>query len=414
MPFQPRIAIVGAGPSGLALALLLRQRGIHPTIYERRSKPTPEELAKPSGMLDLHEESGLKVMRECGLWEDFQAATGDCSEACRVLDPEGNVLHTDEGGIESRPEIARNALTSILIKTVPSNYIKWDHKITSVRTARNEKTGATEITIDLGEKGTAVYDFVVGADGAWSRVRNLLTDVKPFYSGAQWVTATIRNATSNYPHLVDLCGSGTFMALGRTHGIMTQRGPQDSIRVYAAVSKSEEHWVKAAGVEGKSAAEAKSILVQDGGVYNDWAPSLKDLLSTACDEDTKDNPGKVAEIWPMYMLPIGNEWKHQSGVTLVGDAAHLMTPWGGEGVNLALWDSLDLANALGGVPEVEEAASWEKELEPRMREYEATMFVRAKEYAEDTAQNKEMFLSEDGGKRMAEMFAGAYARLPAE
>jgi 2-polyprenyl-6-methoxyphenol hydroxylase-like FAD-dependent oxidoreductase len=84
MPFRPRIAIVGSGPSGLALGLPLQQRGICPTIYELRSKPTPEELAKPSGMLDLHEESGL---REYGLWDSFQAAVGDCSKACRVLNP---------------------------------------------------------------------------------------------------------------------------------------------------------------------------------------------------------------------------------------------------------------------------------------------------------------------------------------
>ena len=103
MPFQPRIAIIGGGPSGLALGLLFEQRGIHPTIYELRSKLTPQELAKPSGMLDLHEESGPKVMRECGLWRDFQAAVGDCSEASRVLNPQGTVLHTDEGEVSSRP-----------------------------------------------------------------------------------------------------------------------------------------------------------------------------------------------------------------------------------------------------------------------------------------------------------------------
>ena len=65
--FRPRIAIVGGGPSGLALGQLLHQRGIRATIYELRAKSTPEELAEPSGVLDLHEESGLAAMRECGL-----------------------------------------------------------------------------------------------------------------------------------------------------------------------------------------------------------------------------------------------------------------------------------------------------------------------------------------------------------
>ncbi|KAK9489561.1 hypothetical protein V1508DRAFT_435673 [Lipomyces doorenjongii] len=196
-------------------------------------------------MLVLHAESGLRVMRECGQWDGFQAAVGDCSEICCVLNPLGTfLLDTDEGELAYRPEIARNALTKLLMENVPSELVKWNHKITA-------------ITLDLGANGTATYDFVVGADDAWSRVRQLLTDVKPFYSGAR-----------------GLNGSGT---LG-----------------------------------------------------------------------------------------------------------------GGEVVNLALWDSLDLAYALGRMLEAENAAAWQTALEPRMREYEETMLLRAKEKAEETAKNKDM------------------------
>ncbi|RFU23575.1 hypothetical protein B7463_g12763, partial [Scytalidium lignicola] len=353
--FRPRIAIVGGGPSGLALGQLLHQRGIRSTIYELRAKSTPEELAKPSGMLDLHEESGLAVMRECGLWDGFQAAVGDCSESTRVINPDGVVLHTDEGELSSRPEIARNALTNLLLQNVPSDIIKWKHKITTLRSNRNATTGATEITLDLGANGTAAYDFVVGADGAWSQIRKLLSDTQPFYSGAQMVTATVRHVSTKYPHLVELNGSGTLHALGGGNAIMTHRGPQDSIRVYAAVGTQLENWAAVAGLEGKTAAEVKTTLLSDDKLFCKWAPKLQDLLATACDEETMDNPGCEADIKPLYMLPVGNRWEHQAGVTLVGDAAHLMTPWAGEGVNLALWDSLDLAHVLAAVPETVDA-----------------------------------------------------------
>ena len=402
--FQPRIAIAGGGPSGLVLSQLLRQRGIHSTIYELRAKATEEELSKPSGMLDLHEESGLTAMRECGLWDGFQAAVGDCSESMRVLNPKGDVLHADEGELSSRPEIARNALTSLLLRNIPSDTIKWNHKITGVQSNRNATTGATEITLNRGENGSAVYDFVVGADGAWSRIRKLLTDVQPIYSGAQYVTATARHVSTEHPHLAQLSGSGTLCALGGGNGIMTQRGPQDSIRLYAAVSTSQEHWATAAGIKGKTAAEVKTTLLGDDKLFGKWAPRLQDLLATACDEETKDNPGCEADIKPYYMLPVGHRWEHRTGATLVGDAAHLMTPWAGEGVNVGLWDSLDLARALASVPEAKDAAAWQAALEPLVREYEETMLARAQEKAEETVRNKDLFLSEDGGQAMADFF----------
>jgi 2-polyprenyl-6-methoxyphenol hydroxylase-like FAD-dependent oxidoreductase len=273
--FRPRIAIVGGGPSGLALGQLLQEGGIHATIYELRGKFTQEELAKPSGMLDLHEEYGLTVMRECGLLDSFQVAVGDCSESIRVINPNSAVLHTDEGELASRPEIARNTLTSLLIQNVPSDIIKWNHKITTARSSRNATTtGATEIKLGLEANGATTYDFVVGADGAWSQIRKLLSDVQPFYSGEQWVTATVRHVSTKYPHLVELNGSGTVYALGGGGAIMTHRGPQDSIRVYAAVSTPHEHWPVAAGLEGKTAAEVKTTLLGDDMLFRKWAPAL--------------------------------------------------------------------------------------------------------------------------------------------
>lgn len=406
MAFRPRIAIIGGGPAGLALGLLLHKHNLHPTIYEFRSKPTEKELCEPSGMLDLHVESGQSTLRECGLWDSFLAAVGDCSEAQRVLNPAGTVLHTDDGELSSRPEIARNALTKLLLQKLPEDSINWNQKVTHVEHSIVPSTGATVMTFTLPDD-KPTYDLVIGADGAWSRVRPLLTPVQPHYSGAQWFSATIRHASTHFPHVLSLTGSGGMSALGGGNGLMTHRGPMDSIRLYGAISTPHEDWAEAMGLTGRTATEVGATLLSDDGMFGKWAPKLQDLLKTACEQETADHPGAVADIKPSYMLPVGNTWEHRTGATLIGDAAHLMTPWAGEGVNLALWDALELARVLGSVSRTD-AVTWQEALEPGMKVFEEKMWERAKEKAEESWSNMQMFLSEDGGERMAGFFKQAY------
>ena len=77
---------------------------------------------------------------------------------------------------------------------------------------------------------------------------------------------------------------------------------------------------------GKTAAEVSTTLLDDAQLFGAWGPALRDLLATACTEETADHPDGAADIKPYYMLPVGHRWAPRVGVTLVGDAAHLMTP----------------------------------------------------------------------------------------
>lgn len=401
----PQIAIIGGGPAGLTLGVLLHKQNIPFTIFELRQKPTEEELAKPSGSLDLHDESGLAALREAGLYNDFLKRKAECSEDQLVYNMEGKLYWKDDGGMASRPEISRHALTTLLNSSLPAESIKWGYKLvkaTSISTPAGPKT-----ELDFGPKGKQTFDLVIGADGAWSKIRSLLTDVKPAYSGVQNITFTIRDLSTKYPHISKLVGLGSFSALGLRHGVMSQRAVQDSARIYIFLTTPDEEFPKTSGIAGRSAANAKEILLNDESLLGRWAPSLKELVTVACDEESIDNPDANADIKPLYTLPIGSYWEHKPGVTLIGDAAHLMCPWAGEGVNLAMLDSLKLAQ---GITEAykSDLADFLEKLDPLLKVYESEMIERTTEKAEETRNNGQMLFSEDGAQAFRDFFVSFF------
>ncbi|KAK7756063.1 hypothetical protein SLS62_002006 [Diatrype stigma] len=389
MSSQPRIAIVGGGPAGLTMGVLLHQRQIPFTIFELRQEPSEEELAKPSGMLDLHEGSGLAAIRECGLYDQFVPLTGDCTEDRSIADKSGNIilkLGGGEAGRGTRPEISRNNLTKLLLGKVPKDSIKWGHKLlsaTATRPATSDHRVETEL--DFGTHGTHRFDLVVGADGAWSRVRPLLTDVKPYFTGMQIIAITFQGITTKYPHLAEFVGPGSFSALGNKHSVGSQRGPSDSIRIYIWLTQPDENFATNSGLAGMPATSAKDKLLQDDALLDTFGTPVKDLVATACDEESANNPGASLDVRALYSLPHGTSWEHRHGVTIVGDAAHLMLP-NGEGVNISMLDSLLLSQAIIKAYETAEEGtdSFQSIFDPLLKEFEADLVERAKKAGKDT------------------------------
>ncbi|KAI4169453.1 MAG: hypothetical protein LQ343_005668 [Gyalolechia ehrenbergii] len=282
-------------------------------------------------------------------------------------------INSVSSGDGDKPEVDRMQLRSLLLDSLPAGAVQWGYSVRSVT-----KNGDGKIALQLeGPTGTLteLFDLVVGADGAWSKVRPLLTDTKPHYSSVSGFDLTIRDVDSKQPEVGKLVGRGSFLAISKAKGLIAQRNGDNSIRVYANF-RCPETWLAQTGVDFANENMTKEFLSRE---FHDFAPPLKDLF-------LKADPDIVAR--SMYMLPVDHAWEHVEGLTLLGDAAHLMTPFAGKGVNLAMLDALEISNAVA-------TAADGGDLDKNMREYEQKMFERSHKCMEQTWHNLELFFMED-------------------
>ena len=322
-----KVAIIGAGPAGCTLARLLIRASILVTIFEGESSIS---VRAQGGTLDLHTNTGLKALREADLLEEYAQYARYDGEAMNLADKNLvsliKVGGTTEASSRGRPEIDRARLRQILVDSLPEGTIRWNCRLRNV--------DANDLSLHFDHGIEAGFDLLVGADGAWSKVRPVLTDVEPYFAGLGGYDLLIHDAEKSHPDLFKLVNRGSLFVYSDGKGLNAQQRGDGTIIVYASGHRDED-WKERCGYDLHNASEVKRALKEE---FKSWAEPLVKLIQVA---DEKDITARS-----LYILPPGHRWKHRANVTLIGDAAHLMTPHAGEGVNVAMEDALNLAHAI--------------------------------------------------------------------
>ncbi|KAK4624391.1 Monooxygenase asqM [Fulvia fulva] len=354
-PTQPPIAILGAGPAGLTLARLLRLAHMPYKIFERDPSPTHQGLRSNSGTLDIHANTGQLALQKAGLLDAFKAKAR-WNVSTTIADKDGKVAISMQGeGEQDRPEIDRKDLRGMLLDSVEGGTVRWGAK---VREARKGVDGLMDVCLVNGEVESG-FKLVVGADGAWSKVRSLITSSKPQYSGVTYLTTSLHPDNPHYAAAASLAGRGNYIGMGDRKMIVVMKLGSDAYYIAVGLWMSENFKDENTALVDDPDKLRQSILEQH---FTDWPKTHTDLI--------RHSDGHF-HVWPLYSLPTdAMDWQSVPGVTLVGDAAHLAVT-NGDGVNVALFDSYCLAEQI--------IKHGQDNLDAAVAEYEKDMFPRGVE-----------------------------------
>jgi 2-polyprenyl-6-methoxyphenol hydroxylase-like FAD-dependent oxidoreductase len=287
------------------------------------------------------------------------------------------LLDQPDDGEGGRPEVLRGELRQILLDSLPPDAIRWGHKVAEVRTL-----GDARHELRFTNGSTATGTVLVGADGAWSKVRDLLSTAEPEYIGTVFIETYLFDVDRRHRAAANAVGSGAMYAPTPGRGILAHREAGNVIHTYVQLTRPAE-WIDAIDFTDAAAATARVAAEFEG-----WATELTALIT---DADVAPVPRMI------YTLPTRHRWERTPGVTLIGDAAHLMPP-SGDGANLAMLDGAELGEAIAGHPHDIEAA---------LANYEAVMFPRSQAMAVEAHETQDLCFGEHTPARLIDLLTGA-------
>jgi 2-polyprenyl-6-methoxyphenol hydroxylase-like FAD-dependent oxidoreductase len=255
--------------------------------------------------------------------------------------------------------------------------VVWDSNFASL------ERQASSIKIEFKNGATAYADLVIAADGANSKIRPYITPVKPFYVGVTAVEGTVYDSENAIPHIHQLLNGGKIFTIDDERSLIVSSKGDGSLSFLIGFN-AEELWVKNSGIDFSDKAQ---VLAWFRTAFPGWAPIWDDLFV--------HTSGSFIPR-PQYCMPVDQTWDALPDLTMLGDAAHLMPPYAGEGVNMAMLDALELGECL--------LSDDFADTHTAIAAYEKQMRARASEIAQMTLDQTAILHSPRGLTHLLELF----------
>jgi 2-polyprenyl-6-methoxyphenol hydroxylase-like FAD-dependent oxidoreductase len=222
-----------------------------------------------------------------------------------------------------------------------------------------------------------------------------------------YIESRISHNNKSYKAAYDLAGPGMMMAVGPNRSLILQQSGDGTYKMYFGITAAKDFYEHRNDGATKKSEAIRKLMVSSDKFYANWAPHLKAIIADA------EGPFRA---WSLhYLRPEEVDWNRDvaPGVTLLGDAAHLSTPFVGEGVNCAMYDAVVLVKRLvelcGKSPDITTVPA--SKLEEALASYEKEMFERGRDLIRRSTKSEALLFDENGEETFPASMRGEHEKL---